>query len=172
MIGQELGVEQAEPAIFKSCRQVNEGNFAGISCSREHAFTEECAGEPDAIEPSHYFVAAPDFHGMAAPEFEQFSIKRAYAIVYPRAFPPGSGFGAAFYDSFKIIIDTHFELFLADGTGEAPGDMYGVERQDPSAFRFNPVESAVLGAFSHGKNAARIGLEKHLRRNVDHDVVE
>jgi hypothetical protein len=49
--------------------------------------------------------------------------------------------------------------------------MHAIEQQDAALLRLDPVECRVVGAFSHGKDAARVGLEQHLRRDLDDDVV-
>ena len=50
--------------------------------------------------------------------------------------------------------------------------MHAVERQDAAPLRLDPIERVVFGALRHWEDAAGIGLEQHLRRDLDHDVVD
>jgi hypothetical protein len=45
--------------------------------------------------------------------------------------------------------------------------MKSFERDYPAHVRLDPVEGRIVGAFCHGKNAARISLEQHFRRDFD-----
>ena len=72
----------------------------------------------------------------------------------------------------KLRVDLHLEAAAADGAGKPPRHMHAVERQDAAPLRLDPIERVVLGALGHGKDAAGIGLEQHLRRDLDHDVVD
>ena len=47
----------------------------------------------------------------------------------------------------------------------------GIERKNAAVLRFDPIERGVIGAFGHGKDAARVGLQEDLRRDLDDDVV-
>jgi len=69
-------------------------------------------------------------------------------------------------------VDADLEAAFADGASKALWHMYAVERQDAAPLGLDPIERIVLGALSHGKDAAGIGLEQHLRRDLDHDVVD
>src|SRR5262249_62114262 len=42
-----------------------------------------------------------------------------------------------------------------------------LERNDTAQVRLDPIERRVIRAFRHGKDAAGIGLEQHLRRDFD-----
>jgi hypothetical protein len=167
----KLGIKQTIAPKFQASRKMHKGNFAGITRARKHAFSEERTGERDTIEPANYLIATPDLDRMAMSKIEEFAIQCADTFVYPGALASGAWFGAAVNDRLEIIIDSYYEFFLSEGTSKTPGHMNGVEWQDAPVFRFNPIESAVFSTFSHGKNATRIGFEKHLRGDVDHDVV-
>jgi hypothetical protein len=64
--GQELRVEQGEPARFQPRNEVDERDLARIALARKHAFTEERRPEADTIQPAHKATIAPAFHAMRA----------------------------------------------------------------------------------------------------------
>jgi hypothetical protein len=72
----------------------------------------------------------------------------------------------------EIPIDAHLEAAFADGAGQPLRYMHAVERQDAAPLGLDPIKRVVLGALGHGEDAASIGLEQHLRRDLDHDVVD
>ena len=47
------------------------------------------------------------------------------------------------------------------------GHVEAVERNDATPLRFDPIKGRVLGAFGHGEDAAGIGLQQDLGRDVD-----
>jgi hypothetical protein len=42
-----------------------------------------------------------------------------------------------------------------------------LKRNDPAPFRLDPVKSGIVGALRHRKNAAGIGLQQNIRRDLD-----
>ena len=80
---------------------------------------------------------------------------------------PGTGCGAAVDDGIEIAVDHDGEAVGAHGARQAVRHVEAIERNDAAPFRFDPIERRIVGAFRHGKDAAGIGLEQHLRRDVD-----
>src|SRR5512132_978244 len=125
-----------------------------------------------AVKASDQLAAVPDFDRMAMPHGEQLGIEVADAAIDPGAAPPGPRCGAAVDHGVKIVVDFDLEAAPLDGAGKPSRYMHAVERQDAAALGLDPVKGVIVGAFRHGKDAAGIGLEQHLRRDLDHDVVD
>ena len=68
MLGDELGVEQAEAAQHQAQHEMDQRHLAGVALAAEHALAEEGAAERDAVEPADQLAVAPalDAVGMAA----------------------------------------------------------------------------------------------------------
>ena len=67
-------------------------------------------------------------------------------------------------------VDPHREIGGAHGPGQPAGDVVGVERQDATMLRLDPIERGIVGAFRHWEDAAAVSFQQHLRRDVDNDV--
>src|SRR6185437_7085328 len=64
MRGQELRVEQAEPAALQSRHQMHQRHFARVPFAREHALAEERTAQLHTIKTARQFAVAPAFDGM------------------------------------------------------------------------------------------------------------
>ena len=80
---------------------------------------------------------------------------------------PGLRLRAAIDHAVEIAVDGHLELVGADGAGEPRRHIEAVERDDSAQVGLDPVERGVLRALRHREDAAGIGLEQHLRRDLD-----
>jgi len=97
----------------------------------------------------------------------QSAIEIADARVDPGVRAPGLWLGAAVDHRVEIAITDHREALGAHRAGEPRRDVEGVERDDAALFRLDPIDRGVVGAFGHREDAARIGLQQHLGRDVD-----
>ena len=88
------------------------------------------------------------------------------ALIQVRA-RPGSRLGAAVDHRVEVAVDGDLEAVRAHGAREPRRDVEALERNDAALVRLDPIERRVVGAFRHRKDAAGIGLEQHLRRDLD-----
>ena len=172
MASHELRVEQLEATEFKPGNKIDERDLARITRLREHALAEKCPAEMHAIEAADQLIVLPDLYCVAMPEGKEIGIEAADAAVDPSASPAGTRRGATLDDRVEIIVDPDLEAALSDSASKPSRHMHLVERQDAPPLGLDPIERVVLGAFRHGKDSAGIGLEQHLRRDLDHDVVD
>ena len=80
---------------------------------------------------------------------------------------PGCGAAQPSSTRVEIAVDRDGEAVGAHGAGEPRRQVEAVERDDAAQVRLDPVERGVLGALRHREDAAGIGLEQHLRRDLD-----
>ena len=71
----------------------------------------------------------------------------------------------------EVAVDENLEPVGAHGPGEAFGQMEPVERYQAAQVGFEPVERGIVGILRHRENAAGIGLEQHLGRDLDIGVL-
>ena len=67
VLGDELRVEQAEPAISQPRNKVDECDLAGVRLVREHALAEEGAPKRNPVKASHELAVSPALYGVANP---------------------------------------------------------------------------------------------------------
>src|SRR6266851_3861629 len=167
MVGDELRIEQDEATRFQPGYQMDERDLGGVACPMKHAVPEEGAADTDAIESTHQFGPVIDLDGMAVTDPIEPAIEIADAPVDPGARAPGLRFRAAVDHGLEVAIGRHREALGAYRAGEPGGHVEPVERDDAALLRLDPIEGRILGALRHRKNAAGIGLEQHLGRDLD-----
>jgi hypothetical protein len=64
MLRHELAIEQLEAAHDHPRHQPRERHLRGVGSFGEHAFAEEGAAEPDAVQAADKLPVLPRFHGM------------------------------------------------------------------------------------------------------------
>ncbi len=104
-------------------------------------------------------------------ELEQIAIERADAGVDPGGAAAGALGGAAGDDAVVVSVDGDGELGSAHRLRQPARDVHALERQNSAMLRLYPIKRRIVCAFSHGEDAAAIGLQQDLRRDLDHDVV-
>ena len=70
----------------------------------------------------------------------------------------------------EIAIANDDEAIGAHGSRETGRNLEPIERNDAALFRLDPIERRIVGAFRHREDAACIGFEQHLRRDLDRAV--
>src|SRR4029078_9230007 len=171
VVGDELRVEQPEAAVGEACREIDERHLRTTALVEDHALAEEGAVQRDTVEAADEATVVPHFDGVAMAEAEQVAIKPADTLVDQGGAAPGPRGGAALDDALDVSVDLYRERGGAQRAGEPAWDMHLIEREDAAVLRLDPVKRRVLCALRHGKDAARIRLQQHLRRDLDDDVV-
>ena len=167
MIGDELGVEQQEAAGTQPRHQMHQRHLRGVARAVEHALAEECPAQAHAVEAPGQDAVLVGFDAVAMPNVIELLIERADARVDPGARPARLRLGAAIEHALEVAVDRDAEAVRAHGAGEPGGDVEGFQRDDAALLRLDPIERRVLGAFRHREDAAGIGLEQHLGRDLD-----
>ncbi len=166
MLGDILGVEQHETAGDQPRHQMHQRHLRGVADAMEHALAEEGAAEADAVEPADQFVLLPDLDAVAMAEFVQAEIEIADALVDPGVVAAGLRRGAAGDHRLERGVDGHGEGVGAHGARQARRDAKTIERDHAAQFRFDPEQGRIVGAFGHRKDAAGIGAQQHLGRDL------
>src|SRR6185312_10193284 len=122
--------------------------------------------EMHAVKAADQLVPLPDLDRVAMTEREQIAVEAPDPPVDPGAAPARARRGAALDHRLEGLVDLDLETAVPDGARQPPRHMHLVERQDAAPLWLDPVQRIVLGAFGHGKDAAGIGLEEHLRRDL------
>ena len=171
VVGHELRVEQAKAAVCEPGRQVHQGDLGGVALVGEHALAEEGAVERDPVEAADEARPVPYLHRVAMTQVEEVAVEVADALVDPGGAPSGPRGGAALDHAGNVGVDADIEVRRAQRAREPAGHVHLIEREDAAVLRLDPVERRVVSALGHGEDAAGVGLEQHLRRNLDDDVV-
>ena len=166
MLGDILGVEQGEAAGDQAGDEMDQRHLRGIACAVEHALAEERAAEVDAVKPADQGIVLPHLHAVAMAEAGEPGIEGADAAVDPGVVAAGFRLGAAVDHLAERLVDGDRETVRAHGAGQPGGDFQAVERDDAALFRLDPEQGRIVGAFRHRKDAAGIGAQQHLRRDL------
>ena len=167
MIGHELRIEELESAGLETRDEVHERDLGSVARAVEHALAEERATERDAVKTADEGFAVVDFEAVAMTPVVQLAIEHADARVDPRARAAGAGLGAALKHRVEVAVDGDGEAVRAHGAGEAGRQVKAIERDNAALLGLEPIERRILGALRHGEDAAGIGLEQDLRRDLD-----
>ena len=133
----------------------------------EHALAEKGAGQADPIKPADERIGVIDLDRVTMPALEQGAIELADSGVDPGPAAAGLGLGAAIDDGVEIAVAHDAKAPAAQRAGEPRRHVEALERQDAPALGLDPIERRVLGALGHREDAAGIGLEQHLGRDLD-----
>ena len=79
---------------------------------------------------------------------------------------PGFGSAQPSITSPNALSTVTVEAVRAHGARQAGGDFQAVERDDAALFRLDPEQGRIVGAFRHREDAAGIGAQQHLRRDL------
>src|SRR5262245_48013563 len=136
----------------------------------KHAFAEKRAAERDAIETADKLLTFIDLDGVAVPTLEQCTIDATDAHIDPCAGASRLGFSAAIDHAIKIAIDVDRPRCRAYSSRQPQWDVETVERNDAAHIRLDPIERRIIRAFGHREDPAGIGLQQHVRRDLDEGV--
>ncbi len=162
MIGQELRVEQPEPADPKPRDERRKGAFRCVGHPREHAFAEERRPQLDPVQPADEAAVLPALDRMGVAAREQPAIGGDDRRIDPRLGTLGRRLGASCHDAGKVAVGGDAEALRAQHLGETAGQMKAVERQDAALLRLDPEHVARGAVVGHREDAERIGAEQHL----------
>src|SRR5690606_38475599 len=94
------------------------------------------------------------------------AIEPANFAVDPGLAPAGRRGGTAIDYRVEIAVDPDLEHVPTDGLLQPPRNVPAVERYDAASLRFDPEQAGIVSRFGHGEDAAGIGLEQDLRRDL------
>src|SRR5262249_2453453 len=145
-------------------------HLGSVGDAVEHALAEKGGAEIDAVEPPDETIAGINLDRMAMADVVEVAIELPDAAIDPGGAPANHWCRATIDHRVEVAVDPHLEPVTSDGARQTLRDLQPVERQDAPGFRLDPVEAWVIGALGHRKDAAGIGLEQHLRRDLDQEV--
>ena len=125
----------------------------------------------DAVEPANQALIVIDLDRMAVAGVEQSAVDLADARVDPGAGAVALFLRAARDHRLEIAVDPDGVGRRAHGAGEATRHVKAVERDDAAHLGLDPIERGIVGALRHREDAAGIGLEQHLGRDLDETVL-
>jgi len=162
VIGDELAVEQAETADLEARDQPGERDLRRVAFAAEHAFPEEGAAQPHAVEPADQKAVAPAFDrmGMAAPV--EIGIGGFDRGVYPGVGPVIGRFRALRHDLGKGGVTGDGEAIRTDHLGQRARQAELVDRQYTALLGLDPIDVVGATAVRHREHADRIGSEEQV----------
>jgi hypothetical protein len=114
MRGLKLAIEQCEPACPQARHQMRKGDFGGISCPAEHAFSKKGPAKRNAIKAANKLSLQPCFNRMGMTKGVEAQHGLFNLAIDPRARPIRGGGGAAKKNLVKGAIITCLEPLGAD----------------------------------------------------------
>src|SRR5208282_4305672 len=148
-------------------RQMDEGDLGGVAGAVEHALAEKSASEADAVEAADQRAAFVNLNRVAISALVEPAVEVTDASVDPGAGAPGHRLRAAVEYGIEIAVDGDRETIGTHRACEAVRHVEPIQRNDAPPFWLDPIEGRVFRAFGHRKDAAGIGLQQHLGRDVD-----
>jgi len=124
MIGDELAVEQGEPAEAEPRHEPGECDLRRVCTTGEHAFAEECAAQTDAVEAAGERVAVPAFDRMGVTGI----VERAIGLLDHRIDPGFRPVGAGADDIGERGIARHTEAIGAHCLAQRASEAEAIER--------------------------------------------
>ena len=167
MTGGELRVEQREAAGDQPRHQMHQRDLRRIGDAVEHAFAEERAAERETVESADQRFAVINLDAVAGAAFGERDIERADALIDPGALAASRRAGAAIDHRREVAVGDNTQGGAAHRAREPRGNMKIVERDDAALFRLDPIERRVVRALRHRENAAGIGFQQHVRRDLE-----
>src|SRR5215831_9967813 len=138
-----------------------------VARTMKHAFAEKCATERDTIKAANKLLIFVDFDGVAMPALEQCVVDATDAGIDPCSGAIRLGLSASIDHAIKIAIDVDRPRCRAYSLRQSHRDMETVERDDAPHVRLDPIERWIVSAFGHREDTAGIGLQQHIRRDLD-----
>ena len=162
VIGDELAIEQAEPADAQPRDEPGERHLGGVAPAAEHALAEKGRAEADAVKPAdeHIILPAFDRMGVAAPM--EIGIGRFDLRVDPGIRPFGGRFGTAGDDGGERLVRGDGETIRPDRLGQRARQAELVERQHAALLRLHPENFGRGAAVRHREHADRIGAQQQI----------
>lgn len=160
MAGDELAVEQGEPADPKPCDEMGERDLRCVGHAGEHRFAKEGAAERYPVKPADQLAVDPAFDAVRVTGTVQGDIAAFDAVADPCRFPTSARGRAGAHDSAKVAVAAHIEAILPHGLGQRTGQAEAVERQYRPALRFDPENVVVIAVVRHREQTARISGEQ------------
>jgi hypothetical protein len=154
-------------AGFEAADQMYECNFRRVAGAMKHTLAEKRTAKAYAVETADEGTLLINFDRMAVAALIKFAVETADAPVDPGPGTSGHRLRATVKHAVEVAIDQHGEAIRPYSPRQSIRNVKSVERNDAAAFRFDPIERGIVGAFRHRKNAASIGLEQNLGRNID-----
>jgi hypothetical protein len=84
MVGNELHVQEREPADPEPGDKMDEGDLAGIGFNRKHALAEKCASERQSVEAASQSSIPPRFDAVRVTKPVELTENSAYFRIDPR----------------------------------------------------------------------------------------
>ena len=120
MGGEELAVEQAEPAHPEPRDEISERDLGGVAGAAEHALAEEGRAEPDAVEAADQAVVLPALDRMGVAAIVELGIGGLDLGVDPGVGPVRGGRGAGRNGGGEGAVGGDREAVRAQRLGERP----------------------------------------------------
>ena len=165
--GDELGVEQAEPAGAQARDQVHQRHLARVAFRAEHALAEEGGAQHDAVEAAGEPPVAPGLDAVGVP----LPVQRAVGLE-DRAVDPGFGPApgaprAAPHDAGEFAVHGDLEVPGTHRPRQPARHVEAVQRNDAALLRVDPEDVGLRLALGHGEEPAAVGPEDQRRRELD-----
>ena len=168
MRGDELGVEQGEPAEPQPRDQVHQRHLRGVPHPAEHAFAEKRPTDRHPVEAADQVPAHPAFHRMGVAHAMQRG-EQAFDVGIDPGLPPpraGPGRRAGGDGGGEIGIDRHQERVGQRGAQQSPRQVEGVERQNSAQFGVEPEQVIRRPGLRHREKPGLIGPQHQFGRNL------
>ena len=165
----KLRVEEPEAARAEPRHEMHQRDLRGVGLAMEHALAEERRPEADAVEAADELARRARLHRVAMADVEELAIEPADAVVDPGLGPPRPGARRPAITASKSWSTRTSNVPARTVRARRRGTWNPSSGMMPRSSGSTQIEAGVLGALRHREDAAGIGLEQELRRDLDCD---
>jgi len=168
MLGQELAIQEFEPADLQTCDQIRKRDLGCVARAAEHALPEEGRAEPHTIEPADQLVVPPGLNRMRIAAPVQFGISDLDIRVDPGVGAARGCLGAMRYDLAECLVDGDRVAIRPDRLGERVREVEAVERQHTALLGFDPEHVGGIARARHREHPDGVSAQQQIRIERGH----
>jgi len=160
MFGQELAIQELEPADFQACDEVGERDLGCVARAAEHALAEEGGAQPHAIQAADELIVLPGLDRMGVTASVQFGISCLDIGIDPCIGTARGRFGAVRDDVAKRFIDRDGIAIGPDRLGERMREMEAVEGQHAALLGLDPEDIVRVARARHREDPDGVSAQQ------------
>jgi hypothetical protein len=170
--GDELAIEQREPARPEPRDEMGERHFRRIGRPAEHRFAEKGTAKLHAIKPADQLSIFPCLNAVRMPSGVEQRDRRLDLVVYPGRGPVRRLFGTHPHDIAECPVRRRLEPPGPERLGERAREPEAVQRQHTALSRLDPIDFGRVASVRHREYPGGIGLEEeHGIERFGHRVI-
>jgi len=168
MFGQELAIQQLEPADLEARDEMRERDLGCVTRAAEHALPEEGRTQPHAIEAADELVVLPGFDRMRVAAAMQFGIGRLDIGIDPGIWAARGRLRAMRDDPAERLVDRDRIAIRPDRLGERMRKVETIERKHAALLRLDPEDVVRIARARHREDSDGVSTQQQIRVERGH----